>query len=276
MKIPYGLEYLGNRLDDVFETLGNAGTTKIQHRFLSFETELGAKFGNPCGIHLRGVPKIGVDAVVDRGELFVRGAEKQTEAVFGVVRDAEHLGERKKENRPFEDFEKESLSSHETVPELAENLMYREDDGLSGKDAENARRNGRSVRGGMDDVGVLCQTVAAERNAQHEAEAVASAAVDFDVLPHFFILGHVLVVAARKNRYAVAAFGQAFDDVAKKDFGSADMRYVVVEDEEDFHAIEVVLAILSKPERFPNFTIRSESAIVSLHIPFPGFFFDNH
>lgn len=45
---------------------------------------------------------------------------------------------------------------------------------------------------------------------------------------------------ASKHRHLVSSCSEAFDDVAEKGFGAADMRNVVVEDEEDFHAAEYI------------------------------------
>lgn len=240
MEIRYRFQYFGNGFDNVLKPFGNPGAAKVENRFLVFYAQFGAQVPHPARIHVGRVPKFGVHAVVHGGQPRIGHSKQEPEAVFSVVGDAEHLSERKEEDRPLEKLENEPFGPHEAVPELSKHFVHREYDRFARQKAEHARRDGGRVRSGMDDVGVFGQRVSRERNPPHEPETVGTPAVHLNVFAHPLVLGNAPVMPAGQHRYAVPALGQTFDDVLEKDFGSADMRNVIVENEEDFHAAEYI------------------------------------
>ncbi len=89
----------------------------------------------------------------------------------------------------------------------------------------------------MDDVSFLSERPPGfSKRVPHEVEPPGTHPVDFDIGPHCFVDGHVGVMPASEHLDLMPFFGEPFDDVSEKRFGSSDMGNVIIENEEDFHA----------------------------------------
>lgn len=167
-------------------------------------------------------------------------SEIYPEIVFGIIRHTDIFVKREFENQWLKTFEKEPFPSHESISQLSENLMHGKDHFFVSDASDDACRYRWIVCCGMDDISPTSQLHSPFETIQDEIISIVPYPIDFHSGFWFFICRKLLRKFWRQNLYLMSLLDQSIDDIFKKYLCSSDMRFIEIQDKEDFHGIYMI------------------------------------
>lgn len=136
--------------EKVFQSFRNAGTTEEQGGERTVQIQRRTHVCDALvGNELR-IPKIMIHSTMDRNELCIRNANRNTKAIFRIMGNTDVPVEWETKDQSLETrISPSSKSTDERLPESAKNLKYEQHDLLSREECEEACGNCRNIHGSM-------------------------------------------------------------------------------------------------------------------------------